>query len=242
MLHTENPNIKQFFPLVTDSLAKGMDALSNGDSNYNASSIEIYAQTIFSRVYEIDNALKNMSITMEYLRKKNYEDSEYNFSEHHAHHIENFLLRLTSVVDRSYKLAGSTIMMESEQIEKQGSNEKIYKKLLGISQASATILENMRDTIKDLRTPRNKVAHQAGFSSKNLCVLQAIENAGIESISVKEITDIMSYDKIKEVVSHESIEQYESVLLAIDKLVTDLINSLPFLYTDLLQSKSPVKN
>ena len=96
MLHTENPNIKQFFPLVTDSLAKGMDALSNGDSNYNASSIEIYAQTIFSRVYEIDNALKNMSITMEYLRKKNYEDSEYNFSEHHAHHIENFLLNPSS--------------------------------------------------------------------------------------------------------------------------------------------------
>lgn len=242
MLHTENPNIKQFFSLVTDSLSKGMDALSNGDSNYNASSIEIYAQTIFSRVYEIDNALKNMLITMEYLRKKNYEDSEYNFSEHHAHHIENFLLRLTSVVDRSYKLAGSTIMMKNEQIEKQGSNEKIYKKLLGISQASATILEDMRDTIKDLRTPRNKVAHQAGFSSKNLCVLQAIENAGIESISVKEITDIMSYDKIKEVVSDESIEQYESILLVIDKLVTDLINSLPFLYADLLQSNSPVEN
>ena len=242
MPHIENPNIKQFFPLVTKSLSKGMDALSNDDSSYNASSIEIYAQNIISRVDEIDNALKNMSITMEYLRKKNYEDSEYNFSEHHAHHIENFLLRSTSVVDRSYKLAGSTIMMKNEQIEKQGSNEKIYKKLLSISQASATILKDMKDTIKDLRTPRNKVAHQAGFSSKNLCVLQAIENAGIESISVKEITDIMSYDKIKEVVSDESIEQYESVLLVIDKLVTDLINSLPFRYTDLLQSKAPIKN
>ena len=242
MPHIENPNIKQFFPLVTKSLSKGMDALSNDDSSYNASSIEIYAQNIISRVDEIDNALKNMSITMEYLRKKNYEDSEYNFSEHHAHHIENFLLRSTSVVDRSYKLAGSTIMMKNEQIEKQGSNEKIYKKLLSISQASATILKDMKDTIKDLRTPRNKVAHQAGFSSKNLCVLQAIENAGIESISVKEITDIMSYDKIKEVVSDESIEQYESVLLVIDKLVTDLINSLPFRYTDLLQSQAPIKN
>ena len=242
MPHIENPNIKQFFPLVTKSLSKGMDALSNDDSSYNASSIEIYAQNIISRVDEIDNALKNMSITMEYLRKKNYEDSEYNFSEHHAHHIENFLLRSTSVVDRSYKLAGSTIMMKNEQIEKQGSNEKIYKKLLSISQASATILKDMKDTIKDLRTPRNKVAHQAGFSSKNLCVLQAIENAGIESISVKEITDIMSYDKIKEVVSDESIEQYESVLLVIDKLVTDLINSLSFVYTGLIQSNSPIEN
>ena len=92
-----------------------------------------------------------------------------------------------------------------------------------------------------LRIPRNKVAHQAGFSSKNLGILQAIENAGIESISVKEITDIMSYDKIKEVVSDESIKQYESVVLAIDKLVTDLIDSLSFAYTCLIQSQIPRK-
>ena len=70
MSHTENPNIKQFFPLVTDSLSKGMAAFSNGNNSYSASAIEIYAQNIFSRVYEIDNALKNMSITMDYLRKK----------------------------------------------------------------------------------------------------------------------------------------------------------------------------
>lgn len=241
MFHTENPNIKQFFPLVTDSLSKGMDASSNGNSNYDASSIEIYAQNIFSRVYEIDNALKNISITMEYLGQKTYEDSEYSFSEHHAHHIENFLFRLTSVVDRSYKLAGSTIRMEDDQIERMGSNQKIDKKLLESYPASAAILKDMQDTIKELRIPRNKVAHQAGFSSKNLGILQAIENAGIESISVKEITDIMSYDKIKEVVSDESIKQYESVVLAIDKLVTDLIDSLSFAYTCLIQSQIPRK-
>ena len=242
MPHTENPNIKQFFPLVTDSLSKGMAAFLNGSDSYSASAIEIYAQNIFSRVAEIDNAIKSISITLEYLHQKTYGNSDYNFSEHHVYHIENFLLRVTSVVDRSYLLAGSTIMMENSRIEKIGGNQKIYKKLLSISPDSATILEEMRDTIKDLQTPRNKVAHQAGFSSKNLCVLQAIESAGIESISVKEITDIMSYDKIKEVVSDESIEQYESILLVIDKLVTDLINSLPFLYADLLQSNSPVEN
>lgn len=242
MLHIENPNIKQFFPLVTKSISKGMDALSNGDSSYDASPIEIYAQNIFSRVAEIDNAIKSISIALEYLRQKKYENSEYNFSEHHAYHIENFLLRLTSVVDRSYLLSGSTIMMKNKQIERIGGNQKIYKKLLSISPDSATILENMRDTIKNLQAPRNKVAHQAGFSNKNLCVLQAIENAGIESISVKEITNQMSYDNIKEVVSDESIEQYETVLFAVDKLVTDLINSLSFLYTGLLQNEATIEN
>jgi len=242
MPHTENPNIKQFFPLVTKSISKGLDALSNDNSSYSASVVEQYAQNIFSRAAEIDNAFKNISITMEYLRRKTYGDSKYSFSEHHAHHIENFLLRLTSVVDRSYLLAGSSVLMENSNIERIGGNNRVNKELLEHAPISAAILKEMNDAIADLRQPRNKVAHQAGFSSKNLCVLQAIENAGIESISVKEITNIMSYDKIKEVVSDESIEQYESVLLVIDKLVTDLINNLPFLYTDLLQGKSPVKN
>ena len=242
MHHSENPNIKQFFPLVIKSISKGMEALSNDNSNYSASAIEQYAQNVFSRVAEIDNSFKNLSITIEYLRQEAYKDSNYSFSEHHAHHIENFLLRLTSVVDRSYKLAGSTIMMKNSQIDRQGSNQKIDKKLLENYPFSAAILEDMRNTIKEIRKYRNKVAHQAGFSNENLCVLQAIENAGIESISVKEITDIMPYDKIKEVVSDESIEQYESVLLGIDKLVTDLINSLSFVYTGLLQSQAPIED
>ena len=140
MPHTENPNIKQFFPLVTDSLSKGMAAFLNGSDSYSASAIEIYAQNIFSRVAEIDNAIKSISITLEYLHQKTYGNSDYNFSEHHVYHIENFLLRVTSVVDRSYLLAGSTIMMENSRIEKIGGNQKIYKKLLNISPDSATIV------------------------------------------------------------------------------------------------------
>jgi hypothetical protein len=236
IIHSENPNIKQFFPLVTKSLSKAMLALSDGNSSYSASSLEKYAQDVFSRVAEIDNAFKNMSITIEYLRQKSYKDSSYNFSEHHAFHIENFLLRLTSVVDRSYLLAGSTMLMENRKIEKMGGNGKVSKNLVNFSPTSATILKTMEDTIDHLRVSRNKVAHQAGFSNKNLCVLQTIENAELESISVKEITDIMSYDEIKEVVIDESIEQYENVLPVIDNLVKELIDSLSSVYSGLLQS------
>ncbi len=241
MFHTENPNIKQFFPLVTESLSKGMTALSDGDNSYGASTIEIYAQNIFSRAYEIDNALKNISITMEYLRQKTYEDSKFSFSEIHAHHIENFLLRLTSVIDRSYLLAGSTLLIPDTEIEKLGGNRKISKELLKISPESAAILDRMRNTIDNLRIPRNKVAHQAGFSSNNLCVLKAVENSEIESVSAKKITDIMSYDKIKEVVSDQSIEQYQLILSEIDILVTELIDSLSSIYTNLLKKGVPTK-
>lgn len=234
-MHSEHPKVKQFFPLVTESLSKGLNALSDGESSYEASAIDKYAQDIFSRVAEIDNAIKNMSITLEYLKQKNYENSEYNFSEHHTFHIENFLLRLTSVVDRSYLLAGSTMLMENHIIENLGGKRKVSSKLLDFSPASEAILKKMDDAIGHLRTPRNKVAHQAGYSSKNLCVLQTIENSEAESISVREITDIMSYEQIKDAVIGESIDKFETVLPIIDNLVKELIDSLSFVYDGLLQ-------
>jgi hypothetical protein len=234
-IHSENPNIKQLFALVTASLAKGLSALSSGESTYNASAIEKYSQDIFERTAEIDNAFKNINITLEYLNKSTYTDSKYSFSEHHALHIENFLLRLTSVVDRSYLLAGSTMLMENSQIEKLGGNKKVHKELSTFSPASYEVLNKMENAIDHLRAPRNKVAHQAGFSSKNLCILQAIENSKAESISIKKITDIMSYDEIKEIVIADSLEKFQSASSVLDGLVTELINSLSFVYSGLLK-------
>lgn len=234
-MHSENPNIKQLFSLVTASLFKGLSALSKGDQTYNASAMEQYAQDVFDRVAEIDNSFKNIDIAIEYLSKKTYADSKYNFSEHHTFHIENFLLRLTSVVDRSYLLAGSTMLMENSKIEQLGGNRKVHKELSTFSPRSLDILKSMESAIEHLRAPRNKVAHQAGFFSKNLCVLQTIENSRSEAISTKKITDIMSYDEIKDLVIADSLEQFKSIPLILDGLVAELINSLSFVYSGLLK-------
>lgn len=222
--------------MVAKSLKEALSAETNGDKTYTLSAMEQYSQNIFSRVYEIDNAFKNMSIALEYLGKKTYSDSEYKFSEHHAFHIENFLLRLTSIVDRSHLLAGSTMLMENSKIERLGGNKKVYKELIDFSSVSAEILDKMSVTVKSLRDTRNKVAHQSGYSSRNLSVLQTIENAELESLSVKEITDIMSYDEIKNIVIDDAIQPFKDVLSAIDSLVKELINSLSFVYTGLLES------
>jgi hypothetical protein len=235
VVHSENPNIKQLFSLVTASLFKGLSALSKGGQTYNASAMEQYAQDVFERVAEIDNSFKNIDIAIEYLSKKTYADSKYNFSEHHTFHIENFLLRLTSVVDRSYLLAGSTMLMENSKIEQLGGNRKVHKELSTFSPRSLDILKSMESAIEHLRAPRNKVAHQAGFFSKNLCVLQTIENSRSEAISTKKITDIMSYDEIKDLVIADSLEQFKSIPLILDGLVSELINSLSFVYSGLLK-------
>ena len=209
--------------------------MKKGDKTYSASAMEQYAQNIFSRVTEIDNAFKNLSMALEYLKKKDYNDSEYNYSEHHIFHTENFLLRLISIIDRSYLLAGSTMLMENNKIEKLGGNKKVYKKLTDFSPVSANILSKMNDAVGSLRDTRNKIAHQSGFSSNNIMVLQTIENAEVESVSVKEITDIMSHEEIKNIVISDAIEPFTKVVDTMNNLVKELIENLSFVYTGLLK-------
>lgn len=235
-MHSENIYIKQLFPLVTKSLSKALTEMQLGNTTYSATAMEQYAQNIFSRVAEIDNAFKNLSITLEYLKKTDYEDSEYKFSEHHAFHIENFLLRLISIIDRSHLLAGSTMLMENKKIERLGGNKKVYKELTDFSSVSADILKKMSDAVGSLRDTRNKVAHQSGYSSKNIIVLQTIENAEIESVCVKDITDVMSYEEIKNIVIDDAIKPFTEVVSTMDDLVKELIDSLSFVYTGLLES------
>lgn len=87
VIHSENPNIKQLFPLVSASL------------------------------------------------------------QHHTFHIENFLLRLTSVIDRSYLLAGSTMLMENSKIERLGGNRNVHKELSTFSPRTLDILKSMEDAV-----------------------------------------------------------------------------------------------
>lgn len=139
------------------------------------------------------------------------------------------------MVDRPYLLAGSTMLMENSKIERLGGNGRVYKELKDSSPSSSEILKKMENAIEHLREPRNKVAHQAGFSSKNLCVLQAIENSKFESVSIKQITDVMSYDDIKELVIADSLEKLQSAASALDSLVNELISKLSFVYSGLLK-------
>ncbi|MEH6443037.1 MAG: Cthe_2314 family HEPN domain-containing protein [Oceanospirillaceae bacterium] len=234
-IHTGNKHIKQLLSLVMKSLLASLTACQNGENTYKVSEIELYAQNIFSRASEIDNVFKNMTIALEYLYEKGYNESKYDFSEHHAFHVENFLLRLTSLVDRCYLLAGTTMLMENHKIECLGGNKKIYKQLAEFSPPSASLLKDMEGTIENLRETRNKVAHQSGFSSKNLGVLRAIENANKESVSVKHITDLLSHEEIKDIVIEDAFEPFNEVLTKMNELVEQLIDSLSFVYTGLLE-------
>jgi hypothetical protein len=234
MVHSQNPHLAGFFPLVVKTLSRGAEALQNGQNEYTASEIERYALNIFSRVFAIDNAFKNIELTLEYLQRKSYQNTRFEYSEHHTFHVENFLLRITSIVDRCYLLAGSTMLMASNKIEKLGGNKLIMKELKNFSPSSAEIICKMDETISSLKKERNIVAHQNGFHSKNLSVIEAIENAELAS-HVEQITDIVPLEKIKDILIDDSVGKFKEITNIIDKLVCELINSFSFAYKGLLE-------
>ncbi|KZN45842.1 Cthe_2314 family HEPN domain-containing protein [Pseudoalteromonas luteoviolacea] len=233
MKHSENSQIQDFMPLVANVLQKGLQALSDGQSTYSADPIEQYAYSVFSRVSEIDNAFKGIEITIEYLKKGCYSESDFSFAEHHAFHVENYLLRLTSVVDRAYLLAGSSLFMSDEKIEAWDGKKLITSKLKLESADSLKVLNKMNRQIDALKKTRNKVAHQAGYSNKNLCAVEFIENSESPEI-YEELTRHLSLQELKEIIISDVLPNFESVAKLLHELVEELIGCLSFVYHDLL--------
>lgn len=95
------------------------------------------------------------------------------------------------------------------------------------------ILKQLDESVEDLKELRNKVAHQEGYSTKNMIVIQAIENFNSESR--EELTNFMPLERIKEIVKNDVVSDFTAVLPKMNQLVHKLIDSLSFVYRGLLE-------
>jgi hypothetical protein len=177
--------------------------------------------------------LKPLNMSLEYLRKSEFKDSQYELSKHYYFHAENFLLRLTSVVDRCHLLSGTTLLLDKIKMERMGGNRYVKENMNNNYPLSAEILTKLNNSVIELRASRNKVAHQEGYSNKNLIILQAIE--GDSGSYSSEITKVMSIDSIKEMVREDITCNFKPILPIMHNLVSDLINSFASIYSSLVK-------
>ena len=236
MKHSDNKNIKALYLQTTEYLLSGLNGIQNEEQTFPVSEKQKYAHDVCARVFEIDNAFQNLDLTIEYLKISVYPESEFDFSAHHSFHVENFLLRLTSVVDRCYLLAGSTVLLANKSIENNGGNREVLRELKTISPNGVKILGDLEKAIKPLRPLRNQVAHNNGYTNKNLLAVSMIGNS-TDDIKEK-FTEIMSIESLKEIVINDSISLLEPILPIVNGLVTDLINELAKVYIKLIESNT----
>ncbi|MFP3352220.1 Cthe_2314 family HEPN domain-containing protein [Pseudoalteromonas sp. SIMBA_153] len=236
MKHSENQHVTRLLPLVAEYLQSGLEGVINEAETFHATERQKYAHDVCSRVFEIDNAFENLELSIEYLKRATFSDSNFDFTSHHSFHFENFLLRLTSVIDRCYLLAGSTVLLANETIEKLGGNRKVTKELADISPNAVEIIKKLEKEVESLRPLRNQVAHNNGYSNKNLLAVRVIESS--EGDIKKQFSEILPVDTLKDIVINDSVSLFEPVITNVNMLVDHLLNELAEIYTKITKTNT----
>lgn len=234
MQHIENKTLNPLVPIAFKCLRKGLKAMGNSQKEYSANDIEIYARDILSRVSEIDNTFKGLKISLSYIKQNELSISYFDFSELHSFHVENFYLRLTSISDRCIKLAGTTILIDKNKIENFKGNKIVKKALKEYSDEINNSISEVESIIQKFKDKRNDIAHCSGYSTKNICALQTIENS---KVSVKEMFEkIIPVSELKSIISNESSVVFEQTIEDLNHAVSGLIDNLSSIYLSIIMA------
>lgn len=117
-------------------------------------------------------------------------------------------------------------------MEHSGGCKYVYKHMCENYPRTASILEKLNDSVSELRNARNKIAHQEGFSTKNLVVIQAMETDGGNFLS--EVSKVMTPEKLRALVREEISSDFKPVIPKMESVVKDLIDSLSPVYKEVL--------
>ena len=119
-------------------------------------------------------------------------------------------------------------------MERIGGNKYVFKKMRRDFPQIADILEKLNKSVYKSRERRNKIAHQEGFSSKNLVVIKAMESD--EGNFLSEVSKIMDPEEITTLVREEITSDFKPVVAAMQSLVSNLIDSLAPIYQEMTKN------
>ena len=174
-MHFENDHLIPLMPHYLKGVANSLGCLKKGIEYYDSDILAFYATEVLDRVYEIDRAFEGLKLSIEYLGKKEFSGSAFEFTSHHSFHIENFILRLTGIADRCWLLVGSSLLFEKNSIEKlQGKS--VIKKAIQVFPHLEESINKIDTIVMKFREDRNDIAHNSGYKNNNLFVLVAINN------------------------------------------------------------------
>lgn len=236
MAFTHNKVLEKFLPYNERTISYLVNKIQYSDSSNlkKPNNIDIYFYNTYNRVLNIDDTYKKLLISLEYLEKREFTDTEYNFITHHSYHVENFLLRLTGLVDRCYLYAGTTLNLNPKKIENIGRKKFIIKELDNMSHPNALLLRRLDDLVKKFKDDRNKIVHQENYSRETFIILESLDNEDKE-FSKK----FKSKINIEEVKSHEictTKEMFQKSLDCLHSEINDLIDGFDDLYINVIEN------
>lgn len=164
--------------------------MQSGEKTFVATPLEIYAQAVWERVGEVDNCLESMRIAISEISTI-ASASPASAPKLYRYHYENFLLRLSGIVDRAYRVVGAVIEVPAKQLNTAGTNlvvrKAVEKKNLSIH-ASLLSLDKL---LSEKKAMRNEVAHAAAYSSRELGLFTAAEHLKHSPLDQSQIQVLM---------------------------------------------------
>ncbi|HDR2971122.1 hypothetical protein ACNFZE_16400 [Pseudomonas aeruginosa] len=173
-----HPGVAVLFPHVQSYLQKGMVAYQSGEKRINASTAEIYAEGVWERVSELDNALSALDLTWDFI--SNLGSSGTPVPETYRYHYENFVLRVIGVVDRAHRLVGASLLMDRRKYEGVGGNRHVEGRVRSDHPQIHAALVAVADAVGKYRGPRNELIHSSTFSTQELWLFTSIEQFDID--------------------------------------------------------------
>ncbi|EYS84983.1 hypothetical protein CF68_13860 [Cupriavidus sp. SK-4] len=170
----DHPSLAELMRIYREIALVQLESLTSGGPDVSLPSSALATVSIIERTGEIQTSLDYLSLAGEFLRGTLAEDGSFHERDY-QYHYENILFRAVGAVDRMFLLAGSAAFMETKQLERSGANLRVNSALPGVGLTDALeVLKAAEERVASLRTSRNNVAHNSGYSD---VMLQA---AGIQ--------------------------------------------------------------
>lgn len=186
----EHQTVGRFLPHLQSYLLKGLQELKPNGGPFKATEKESYAANVFERIGELDNAVKSLRLAMCFVTdlKNTHQDAP----EVYTYHYENFLLRLTGLVDRAYRLVGASLLLNPSKLEKSGANEFVAKSIASDHPELLECLMKLAAVSAEHKTSRNEVAHSNAFSTRELGLFSAVVSLNLDVGDKTQINELMN--------------------------------------------------
>lgn len=185
----EHQSLKAFLPHLQNYVQKGLQEVKSNGEQFTATKKEFYAANVFERVGELDNSIKSLHLTINFILnlKNTHEDA----ADVYRYHYENFLLRLTGIVDRAHRLVGVSLLLDPSKLEKIGANEFVTKSITTDYPELHECLKRLEAAAAKHKTSRNEIAHSKAFSTRELGLFLAIVELNLDVGDRIQIKDLM---------------------------------------------------
>ncbi|MGE8501970.1 MAG: Cthe_2314 family HEPN domain-containing protein [Pseudomonas sp.] len=229
-LLVEHPALLPLQPHLHEYLQKGLEKLTGNQSSFKASALEIYAESVFQRVSELDNLISSLRLALNFILELT--DKTQNAEKIYIYHYENFLIRLSGAVDRAHLLVGTSLLLPSSKLEKFGANKFVLERTATDYPHIHSALKSIQKIESPNKNTRNEIAHSKAFSTRELGLFSATNTLGLEITEEGTLEELMNHYFSRGGVElanllHECITKNHELITELTPIYAHASNSTP---------------